>query len=67
MQTFYIEYDREIVVKKNRVVAARNVRTSRTVRVMERVAESQMSEGCVVLTIDEDRGEGIGGAIFSLF
>jgi len=41
---------------KNRVISARNVRTSRRVRVMERVAESQMSEGCVVLRIDEDRG-----------
>lgn len=31
---------------------------------MRRVAESQMSEGCVVLRIDEDRGEGIGRAFF---
>jgi hypothetical protein len=60
MQTFYIEHDRGIVVK-NSVVTTRNGRTSRRVR----VADSQMSEGCVVLRIDEDRGEGIGGAIFS--
>ena len=54
-------------LKKNRVVAARNVRTSRRVRVMERVAESQMSEGCVVLRIDEDRGQGIGRGNFFFF
>jgi hypothetical protein len=41
---------------KNRVVAARNVRTSRKGWVMVRVADSQMSEGCIALRIDEDRG-----------
>jgi hypothetical protein len=34
---------------------------------MERVAKSQMSEGCVALRIDEDRGGRNRRAIFSLF
>jgi len=54
----YTAYGRGIVVKKEAgFLAARNVRTSRRVRAMEKVADSQMSGGSVVLRIDEDRGE----------